>query len=113
MEQATYLQEQDFESAGHNTKNYVMVAASQEGIVSFDASTAGGIFVPKLADYCGPVIPFQALTENRPPIFASAMRHRFKQRTFPGKPLSDEEAVHANRIASEIEDDYIHAHLDE
>jgi hypothetical protein len=38
-------------------------------------------------------------------LVASAMRPRFKQRTFPGKPLSDEDVVHANRIAGEITDE--------
>ena len=105
MEEATYLQEQDFETARHNAMKYNLVDASHGEIALFDALNAEAIFASRLADYYAPSIPFQALNENKPPLVASAMRPRFKQRTFPGKPLSDEDVVHANRIAGEIRDE--------
>jgi hypothetical protein len=47
---------------------------------------------------------FEALTENRPPIVTPGRRSKFRQRTFPGKPLPDDAVIHADRVASEIED---------
>jgi hypothetical protein len=35
----------------------------------------------------------------------SQARSGFRQQTFPGKPLSDEDVIHANRIAEEIGDE--------
>jgi len=93
--------------------NYAMIEASQGGIVFRGAFSAEAISMSTLSDYKFAFIPFQALTENRPPIVAPAMRPSFKQRTFPGKPLSDEDVIHANRIATKIEDDQITGRFDE
>ena len=50
---------------------------------------------------------FEALTDNRPLITTPSKRARFRQRTFAGKPLPDDVVIHANRVASEIEDDSV------
>jgi hypothetical protein len=34
-------------------------------------------------------------------------RDRFRQRTFAGKPLPDDAVIHANRVASEVEDNSV------
>jgi hypothetical protein len=109
VEQANYLQGQEFEIARRNSANYAVADFSTfQGGIAFvnecpTAESARSVF----ADYDSPEVSFKALTENRPPIVASAARAKFRQRTFPGKPLSDDAVVHANRIASEIEDDSI------
>jgi hypothetical protein len=109
VEQATYLQSLDFEIARRNTGNYVVadVSASQGGIVLFVGSSGGTLSVPSFSDYKSPEVTFQALIENRASMDASAKRAKFRQRTFPGKPLSDDDVIHANLIASEIKDDSI------
>jgi hypothetical protein len=109
MEQATYGRVEDFEIASRNAPNYVVADLSwlQGGAGFFRLSSDGSFSTASLTFYGEPRAPFQALTENRPPLVTVGTRAEFKQRTFPGKPLSDDAVIHATRVASEIEDDSI------
>jgi hypothetical protein len=49
VEEATYLQQQDFETARNNAMKYILVDASQGEIALFDALNAGAIFASRLA----------------------------------------------------------------
>lgn len=106
MEQATYLQGQDFETAKRNSPYYAVADFSmfQGGTVLAFKSPVGDISGSFLAVLGGSDFPFDALTENRPPIVTPGGRPKFRQRTFPGKPLPDDAVIHANRVATEIED---------
>lgn len=44
-------------------------------------------------------------TPQPPAAPSPAGRPKFRQRTFPGKPLPDNEVIHANQVAAEIEDE--------
>jgi hypothetical protein len=49
----------------------------------------------------------EEVTKNLLPALAIGERPRFKQQTFSGKPLSDEQIIQANRLATEFEDQEI------
>jgi hypothetical protein len=66
-----------------------------------------GFFGSLLSIFGDSNVSFEALTDNRPLITTPRKRARFRQRTFAGKPLPDDVVIHANRVASEIEDDSV------
>ena len=107
MEHTTYVREGDFEIARRNGANYAgeNLSSVQGGGVIFRVASSGSFYVSSLSYYGEPRVPFAAQTENRPPLDTSGRREKFKQRTFLGKPLSDDATIHATRVASEIEDD--------
>jgi hypothetical protein len=47
---------------------------------------------------------FELASINRLVVFPPRQR-QFRQRTYPGKPLSDERAIQAAQVAGELEDD--------
>jgi hypothetical protein len=47
----------------------------------------------------------ETVAKNRPPMATFEARPKFKQRTFAGKPLSDDEIAKANRLAGELGDE--------
>jgi hypothetical protein len=109
MEQATYRHAQDFEAAKRNSPYYAVAdfAIFQGGtalIVRFPDEGFSGSLLSIFGDSN---VAFEALTSNRPLITTPRKRARFRQRTFAGKPLPDDVVIHANRVASEIEDDSV------
>ena len=50
-------------------------------------------------------ILIETVTKNLRPVIVLEERARFKQRTFAGKPLSDDEVIQATQLAGEIEDE--------
>ena len=109
MERATYRQAHDFEAAKRNSPYYAVAdfATFQRGtalIAGFrDESFPGSL----LSIFGDSNVSFEELTDNRPLITTPRKRARFRQRTFTGKPLPDDVVIHANRVASEIEDDSV------
>jgi hypothetical protein len=109
VEQTSYLQGQDFETAKRNSPYYAVADFSvfQGGTVLAFKSLEGEVSGSFSAVLGGSKFPFDALTENRAPIVAPRRRPKFRQRTFPGKPLLDDAVIHANRVASDIDDSSI------
>jgi hypothetical protein len=108
METASFnVEQQDFQALRLNESNHSSISpfgffqdAHQVGVfyeehsrpMALESYIAGGAFGDNVAKNRFPVVRFDA-------------RPRFKQRTFAGKPLSDDEIVHATQIASELEDE--------
>jgi hypothetical protein len=103
MEQPAFVAEQDFQTAKRNQPNYaVAVDISYFQSDSFPRSTFPDESLTSLVYRS--TIPPEALQKNRPPGVSSLQRSRFKQRTFSGKPLSDDATIQAAQVAGEIED---------
>jgi hypothetical protein len=109
MEQATYRQAQDFEAAKRNSPYYAVAdfATFQGETALFVGFREEGFSGSLLSIFGDSNVSFEALTDNRPLITTPRKRARFRQRTFAGKPLPDDVVIHANRVASEIEDDSV------
>lgn len=109
MERATYPQAQDFEAAKRNSPYYAVAdfATFQGGTAPIVGFRDEGFSGSLLSFFGDSNVSFEALTDNRPLITKPRKRVRFRQRTFAGKPLPDDVVIHANRVASEIEDDSV------
>jgi hypothetical protein len=110
MEQPGFVAEQDFQTARKNHPNYATAAdlprldrgSFQLFGLSDNSLTSTGLGYDVVTAF-----PLEALKENRPPRVSPQERSKFKQRTFSGKPLSDDATIQATQVASEIEDDPI------
>jgi hypothetical protein len=107
MEKAAFVVQQDFEALRLNASNHALFspfglfqgAGTQFGPTYEDRSPG-----PSYQIVVGPALE-ETLTKNQLPAAVFKARQGFKQRTFPGKPLSDEQILHASRIASQLDDD--------
>jgi hypothetical protein len=107
MLESAFIAEQDFQTVRQNRLGYAMTEASPYSQqVSFQSQAACSEPLRAVSLHRAMTAP--VLTEmqlqNRSPGVTGEKRAKFKQRTFPGKPLSDNEIVQATQIASELED---------
>jgi hypothetical protein len=107
MPESAFIAEQDFQTVRQNRSGYAVAeASSYSQQVSFQSQAAYGEPLMAVSLHRAMIAP--VLTEmqlqNRSPGVTGEKRAKFKKRTFPGKPLSDDETVQATQIASELED---------
>ena len=107
MLESAFIVEQDFQTVRQNRSGYAAMEASpysqQVSFLSQAAYSEPLIAVSLHRAMTAPVLTEMQL-QNRSPGLTGEKRAKFKQRTFPGKPLSDDETVQATQIASELED---------
>ena len=107
MPESAFIAERDFQTVRQNRSGYALTEASPYSQqVSFQSQAAYGEALTAVSLHralTAPVLMERQL-QNRAPGITGAKRAKFKQRTFPGKPLADDETVQATQIASELED---------
>jgi len=109
METAPFNVEQDFQALRLNESNHASI--SPFGFFQ-DAHQFGAAYEEhsrpmSLESYIVGVAFVDTVTKNRSPAVRFEARPRFKQRTFAGKPLSDDEIIHATQLAGDLEDEII------
>jgi hypothetical protein len=107
MEKAAFIVQQDFQALRLNESNHALI--SPFGFFQNVGPQFGATYNEhslELAYYLAaePALK-ETVTENRMPAARLEERRRFKQRTFAGKPLSEDEIIRATQLAGELEDE--------
>lgn len=104
MGETAFVAEQDFQALRQNQSNHSFSTAFaylQDSGLQLQTAYRD----PPLHCYIGTqVFVTEAASQNRLLDDKFQKRPKYKQRTFPGKPLSDAETVQATQIAGELED---------
>jgi hypothetical protein len=107
MRESAFIEEQDFQAVRQNRLTCeVTEVSSYSQHVSFQSQASYGEPLTAVSLHHAIIAPVLAemQLQNQLPSVTAKKQPTFKQRTFPGKPLSDDETVQATQIASELED---------
>jgi hypothetical protein len=108
MTEAAFIAEQDFLALRLNQPNHALMSGFAQD-TSFQLGAAYNERSPTTSLHfyleLGVRRAAEEISKNRQPAVSFEKRPRFKQHTFSGKPLSDEETIHATAVVGRLEDD--------
>ena len=108
MVESTFTVQQDFQALRLNESNHALLppfGLFQNGGLQSGGTDEGYSLAVPLECYVVGLTFTETVTKNQLLAVRVEERPRFRQRTFAGKPLSDEEVIQATQLASEIEDE--------